>query len=76
LYEQQRSLSDEHVRLLARFSHNFRERHNEANATGALVAVDNFFVGKLMGVGRVYMQFVFDCKAATPGSACTSSNCH
>jgi transposase InsO family protein len=59
--EQQQPLSDEHIRLLERFSPEFRERHIEANCTGELVAVDTFFVGTLKGVGRVYMQSVIDC---------------
>lgn len=54
-------LSDEQVRLLERFSPEFRDRHIEANHTGDLVAVDTFLVGSLKGVGRVYMQSVIDC---------------
>lgn len=59
--ERELSLSDEHIRLLERFSPEFRERHIEAHHTGELVAVDTFFVGTLKGVGRVYMQSVLDC---------------
>lgn len=55
------TLSDEQTRLLERFSPEFRERHIEAPHTGALVAVDTFFVGSLKGVGKVYMQSVIDC---------------
>jgi transposase InsO family protein len=54
-------LSDEQVRLLERFSPEFRERHIETRYTGDLVAVDTFFVGTLKGVGRVYLQSVIDC---------------
>lgn len=54
-------LSDEQVRLLERFSPEFRDRHIEANHTGDLVAVDTFMVGSLKGVGRVYLQSVIDC---------------
>ena len=39
----------------------FRERHIEAPHTGALVAVDTFFVGALKGVGKVYLQTAIDC---------------
>ena len=49
-------LSDEQIRLLERFSPEFRERHIETHYTGDLVAVDTFFVGHLKGVGRVYLQ--------------------
>ena len=54
-------LSDEQVRLLERFSPEFRERHIETRYTGDLVAVDTFFVGHLKGVGKVYLQTVIDC---------------
>jgi transposase InsO family protein len=56
-------LSDEQVRLLERFSPEFRERHIEAPHTGALVAVDTFFVGSLKGVGKIYLQTAIDCHA-------------
>lgn len=59
--ERKLELSDEQVRLLERFSPEFRERHIEAPHTGALVAVDTFFVGTLKGVGRVYLQTAIDC---------------
>ena len=45
-------LSDEQIRLLERFSPEFRERHIEAPYTGSLVAVDTFFVGTLKGLAR------------------------
>ena len=54
-------LSEEQTRLLERFSPEFRERHIEAPHTGALVAVDTFFVGTLKGVGKIYMQTAIDC---------------
>jgi len=59
--EQKLDLSDDQVRLLERFSPEFRERHIEVHHTGELVAVDTFFVGTLKGVGRVYLQSVLDC---------------
>lgn len=54
-------LSDEQVRLLERFSPEFRERQIEVHHTGELVAIDTFFVGSLKGVGKVYLQTVLDC---------------
>ena len=54
-------LTDKQIRLLERFSPEFRERHIEVRHTGELVAVDTFFVGTLKGVGRVYLQSVIDC---------------
>lgn len=59
--EQSFELTDEQVRLLERFSPEFRERHIETKHTGDLVAVDTFFVGALKGVGRIYLQSVIDC---------------
>jgi transposase InsO family protein len=55
------TLSDEQIKLLERFSPEFRERHIEAPYTGAVVAVDTFFVGHLKGVGKVYLQTAIDC---------------
>lgn len=54
-------LSYEQVRLLERFSPEFRERHIETNGVGDLVAVDTFMVSSLKGVGRIYLQTVIDC---------------
>jgi len=54
-------LNDDQVRLLERFSPEFRERHIEVHHSGELVAVDTFMVGSLKGVGRVYLQTVIDC---------------
>ena len=59
--ERKIELKDEQIRLLERFSPEFRERHIEAPHTGALVAVDTFFVGALKGVGKVYLQTAIDC---------------
>jgi transposase InsO family protein len=59
--ERKLSLSDDQIKLLERFSPEFRERHIEAPHTGALVAVDTFFVGVLKGVGKVYLQTAIDC---------------
>ena len=59
--ERKLELSDEQIRLLERFSPEFRERHIEAPHTGSLVAVDTFFVGTLKGVGKVYLQTAIDC---------------
>ena len=59
--ERKLELTDEQIRLLERFSPEFRERHIEAPHTGALVAVDTFFVGVLKGVGKVYLQTAIDC---------------
>jgi len=49
------------VKLLERFSPEFRDRHIEVKVTDELVAVDTFFVGALKGVGKIYLQTVQDC---------------
>jgi transposase InsO family protein len=54
-------LTDEQIRLLERFSPEFRDRHIVTNYTGELVAVDTFMVGTLKGIGRIYLQSVIDC---------------
>lgn len=59
--ERKIELREDQIRLLERFSPEFRERHIEAPHTGSLVAVDTFFVGILKGVGKVYLQTAIDC---------------
>jgi len=54
-------LSQEQIRLLERFSPEFRDRHIEVHHTDELVGVDTFMVGSLKGIGRVYLQTVIDC---------------
>ena len=55
------TLSDDQIKLLERFSPEFRERHIQVSFPGELVAVDTFFVGTLKGIGKVYLQTVLDC---------------
>jgi len=55
------TLTEEQIRLLERFEPEFRDRHILTSYTGELVAVDTFFVGRLKGVGRVYLQAAIDC---------------
>lgn len=59
--ERKIELKEDQIRLLERFSPEFRERHIEAPHTGSLVAVDTFFVGVLKGVGKLYLQTAIDC---------------
>jgi transposase InsO family protein len=59
--ERKIELREDQIRLLERFSPEFRERHIEAPFTGSLVAVDTFFVGVLKGVGKIYLQTAIDC---------------
>jgi transposase InsO family protein len=59
--EQNIELTDSQIRVLERFSPEFRERHIETKHTGDLVSVDTFMVGSLKGVGKIYLQTVIDC---------------
>jgi len=59
--EQSLELTDRQIKVLERFSPEFRERHIETKHTGDLVSVDTFMVGSLKGVGRIYLQTVIDC---------------
>ena len=59
--ETQFELTENQVRLLEKFSPEYRERHVQADYTGQLVAMDTFLVGTLKGIGRVYLQTVIDC---------------
>jgi transposase InsO family protein len=61
--EQNLELNEAQIRVLERFSPEFRERHIETKHTGDLVAVDTFMVGSLKGVGRIYLQTVIDCNS-------------
>jgi hypothetical protein len=67
-------LTDEQVRLMERFSPEFRERHIETRHTGDLVAVDTLFVRALKGVG-MYPQSVIGGDRAMPGGASTPTSC-
>ncbi len=59
--ERKLDLSESQIRLLERFSPEFRERHIEASHTGSLVAVDTFHVGTPKGIGKPNLQTAVDC---------------
>ncbi|MDX2143064.1 MAG: IS481 family transposase [Rhodospirillaceae bacterium] len=59
--ERKIELTEGQIRMLERFSPEFRDRHIEAPYTGALVGVDTFFVGAMKGVGKIYLQTAIDC---------------
>lgn len=65
--ERKLQLSEEQIRLLERFSPEFRERHIQTRFTGDLVAVDTFFVGTLKGVGKILSRSSI-VTAAMPGA--------
>lgn len=53
-------LNAEQVKYLERFNPLWRERHIESAQPGDLVAQDTFYVGRLKGVGQIYLQAVVD----------------
>lgn len=54
------TLSAEQVAFIEAENPQFAERHVESNAPGALLCQDTFYVGRLKGVGRVYLHTVVD----------------
>jgi hypothetical protein len=71
--ERKLALSEEQVRLLERFSPEFRKRHIEAPHTGALVAVDTFFVGMLKVVASSTCRPRSTATVGTPGARLSPS---
>lgn len=53
-------LTEEQIRLLEKHNPCFKERHVESPHPGYLLCQDTFFVGRLKGVGRVYLQVAID----------------
>lgn len=53
-------LTEEHIRLLEKANPCFCERHVESEYPGQLLSQDTFYVGRLKGVGRIYLQAVVD----------------
>lgn len=53
-------LTEAQIRLLEKSNPEFRERHVESFYPGYLLCQDTFYVGRLKGVGRVYLQAVID----------------
>ncbi len=58
--EQAIELTPEQVALIEKANPCFRERHVESSRPGELLAQDTFYVGRLKGVGRVYLHAVVD----------------
>lgn len=54
------SLTSEQVAQIEKINPCFRERHVESSRPGELLCQDTFYVGRLKGVGRVYLQAVVD----------------
>lgn len=53
-------LTSEQVAFLEKQNPAFRERHVESSRPGELLCQDTFYVGRLKGVGRVYLHVVVD----------------
>jgi len=53
-------LSGEQLKYLEQVNPCWRERHIESRAPGDLLSQDTFYVGRLKGVGQVYLQVVID----------------
>lgn len=58
--EQQIELTAEQVALIEKNNPCFRERHVESSRPGELLGQDTFYVGRLKGVGKVYLHTVVD----------------
>ena len=54
------TLTAEQVAQIEKANPCFRERHVESARPGELLSQDTFYVGRLKGVGRVYLQAVVD----------------
>lgn len=54
------ALTPEQVAQIEKANPCFRERHVESSRPGELLCQDTFYVGRLKGVGRVYLQAVVD----------------
>jgi transposase InsO family protein len=59
-YKEDITLTEEQIRLLEKANPEFRERNVESPHPGYLLCQDTFYVGRLKGVGRIYLQAVVD----------------
>ncbi len=57
---QEIALTAEQVALIEKNNPCFRERHVESSRPGELLAQDTFYVGRLKGVGKVYLHVIVD----------------
>jgi len=58
--QQEVELTPQQVAWLEKANPNFRERHVESSRPGELLSQDTFYVGRLKGVGKVYLHAVVD----------------
>ena len=53
-------LTEKQIRLLEKANPEFAERHVQSDYPGQLLCQDTFYVGRLKGIGRIYLQAVVD----------------
>jgi transposase InsO family protein len=53
-------LTEQQIKLLEKANPEFAERHVKSDYPGYLLCLDTFYVGRLKGVGRIYLQAVVD----------------
>jgi len=53
-------LTEDQIRLIEKANPCFKERHVESEYPGQLLCQDTFYVGRLKGVGRIYLQALVD----------------
>ena len=53
-------LTEQQIKLLEKANPEFAERHVESKYPGYLLCQDTFYVGRLKGIGRIYLQAVVD----------------
>jgi transposase InsO family protein len=53
-------LTEQQIKLLEKANPEFAERHVNSDYPGYLLCQDTFYVGRLKGVGRIYLQAVVD----------------
>lgn len=54
------TLTEPQIKLLEKHNPAFKERHVESKHPGYLLCQDTFYVGRVKGVGRIYLQAVVD----------------
>ncbi len=53
-------LTEQQIKLLEKANPEFAERHVKSEYPGYLLCQDTFYVGRLKGIGRIYLQAVVD----------------
>jgi len=54
------TLTEQQIKLLEKANPEFAERHVKSEYPGYLLCQDTFYVGRLKGIGRIYLQAVVD----------------